>query len=143
MNVLDGIIEDINSKTREPVRSVYDLALIITARCTGVFDRNRINEDDQFLDMFEASIGDATEEETKLFREFNVASMQASQWLRHHRRPNRFSRHLEAEGRVIEHHNHHVMSPHSHEHALTDEPIQEDLFRYNDGGPVHAPLFVD
>jgi Mg2+ and Co2+ transporter CorA len=143
MNVLDGIIEDINSKTRESVRSVYDLALIITARCTGVFDRNRINEDDQFLDMFEASIGDATEEETKLFRDFNVASMQASQWLQHHRRPNRFSRHLEAEGRVIEHQNRHAMSPHSHEHALAERPTHEERFRYDDSDPVHAPLFVD
>lgn len=143
LNVLDGIIEDINSKTREPVRSVYDLALIITGRCTGVFDRNRMDEDYQFLDMFESSIGDATEEETKLFREFNSASAQASQWLQHHRRPNRFSRHLEAEGRVIEYQNRHATAPHSHEHALSTIPIQEEKFQYDDNGPIHAPLFVD
>jgi ankyrin repeat protein/Mg2+ and Co2+ transporter CorA len=141
LNVLDGIIEDINSKTREPVRSVYDLALIITGRCSGVFDRNRMDEDYQFLDMFEASIGDATEEETKLFRDFNVASAQASQWLQHHRRPNRFSRHLEAEGRVIEHQNKHAIAPHSHSHTLADHPIHEEKFKYD--GSVHAPLFVD
>jgi Mg2+ and Co2+ transporter CorA len=139
LNVLDGIIEDINSKTREPVRNVYDLALIITGRCVGVFDRNRMDEE-QFMDMFEASIGDATEEETKLFREFNDASAQASQWLQHHRRPNRFSRHLEAEGRVIEHQNKHAISPHSHRHALDAHPVHEDAFM---NGPVHAPLFVD
>jgi Mg2+ and Co2+ transporter CorA len=139
LNVLDGIIEDINSKTREPVRNVYDLALIITGRCIGVFDRNRMDEE-QFMDMFEASIGDATEEETKLFRDFNIASAQASQWLQHHRRPNRFSRHLEAEGRVIEHQNKHAASPHSHGHALDPDPVHEDQFMH---GPVHAPLFVD
>ncbi|KAF2750062.1 hypothetical protein M011DRAFT_229081 [Sporormia fimetaria CBS 119925] len=141
LNVLDGIIEDINSKTREPVRSVYDLALLITGRCIAVLDRNRIDETSyQFLDMFEASIGDATEEETKLFGDFNIASAQASQWLQHHRRPNRFSRHLEAEGRIIEHQNKHAFSSHSHEHALSSQPIHEDDYRH---GPAHAPLFVD
>ncbi|KAI4624869.1 uncharacterized protein J4E87_005350 [Alternaria ethzedia] len=57
LNVLDGVIEDINSKTRDPVRSVYDLAMIITGRCSGVFDRHRVGDEDyQFLDMFESSI---------------------------------------------------------------------------------------
>ncbi|KAF2111938.1 hypothetical protein BDV96DRAFT_498386 [Lophiotrema nucula] len=144
LNVLDGVIEDINSKTREPVRSVYDLAMIITSRCSGVFDRHRMGDEDyQFLDMFESSIGDATDRETHLFREFNTASAQASQWLQHHRRPTRFSRHLEAEGRVIEHQNKHSVSPHSHAHALTDAPLHEEKFVYDDGGLAHAPLFVD
>ena len=59
LNVLDGIIEDINSKTRPPMRSVYDLALLITGRCSGVFDRHRLGDEDyQFLDMFESSIGE-------------------------------------------------------------------------------------
>ena len=58
LNVLDGVIEDMNSKTRPPVRSVYDLATIITGRCSGVFDRQRLGDGDyQFLDMFESSIG--------------------------------------------------------------------------------------
>ena len=59
LNVLDGIIEDMSSKTRPLVRSIYDLAALITGRCSGVFDRHRIgNEDYQFLDMFESSIGE-------------------------------------------------------------------------------------
>ena len=59
LNVLDGIIEDMSSKTRPPVRSVYDLAVLITGRCTGVFDRHRVGDGDyQFLDMFESSIGE-------------------------------------------------------------------------------------
>lgn len=92
LNVLDSIIEDINSKTRDSVTSVHDLSMIITARCSGVFDRHKLgNEDYQFLDMFEASIGSATDRETILFKEFNAASAQASAWLHYHRRHNRFS----------------------------------------------------
>lgn len=87
LNVLDGIIEDINSKTRAPVKSVHDLAMLITGRCSGVFDRHRLgHEEFQFLDMFDNSIGHVTERETKLFDRFNRASLQAAQWLRHHRR---------------------------------------------------------
>ncbi|KAI4678032.1 uncharacterized protein J4E88_006550 [Alternaria novae-zelandiae] len=148
LNVLDGVIEDINSKTRDPVRSVYDLAMIITGRCSGVFDRHRVGDEDyQFLDMFESSIGDATEMETMLFKEFNTASAQASAWLQHHRRPNRFSRHLEAEGRQREHLNrrHTSHHSHSHSHALTDPPVPEEAFDYGDSDrtAAHAPLFVD
>ncbi|KAF9890407.1 hypothetical protein FE257_006075 [Aspergillus nanangensis] len=87
LNVLDGIIEDINSKTREPVRSIYDLAIIITNRCSGVFDRHRMGDEEyQFLDMFESSIGIATDRETVLFNRFNRASAQASDWLKNHRK---------------------------------------------------------
>ncbi|KAL4762550.1 ankyrin repeat protein [Aspergillus foveolatus] len=96
LNVLDGIIEDINSKTREPVRSVYDLALIITNRCSGVFDRHRMGDDEyQFLDMFESSIGIATDRESFLFNQFNRASAQASDWLKTHRKPSRIARRKE------------------------------------------------
>jgi Mg2+ and Co2+ transporter CorA len=89
LNVLDSIIEDINDKTREPVQSVYDLSMIVTSRCSGVFDRHRMGDEEyQFLDMFESSIGNATDKETHLFQEFNDASEQASIWLQH-RNPNR------------------------------------------------------
>ncbi|KAA8625741.1 Ankyrin repeat and protein kinase domain containing protein 1 [Pyrenophora tritici-repentis] len=146
LNVLDGVIEDINSKTRDPVRSVYDLAMIITGRCSGVFDRHRVGDEEyQFLDMFESSIGDATEMETMLFKEFNTASAQASAWLQHHRRPNRFSRHLEAEGRQREHLHRRHAPHHSHAHALIDPPVREQEFDYDDSDrtAAHAPLFVD
>lgn len=96
LNVLDGIIEDINSKTREPVRSIYDLAIIITNRCSGVFDRHRMGDDEyQFLDMFESSIGNATDRESMLFNQFNRASAQASDWLKNHRKLSRFARRKE------------------------------------------------
>lgn len=145
LNVLDGIIERLNSKTQEPIRNVYDLATIITERCSGVFDRHRVGDEEyQFLDMFESSIGDATEMETMLFKEFNTASAQASAWLQHHRRASRFSQHLEAEGRQREHHNRRHMPHHSHEHALADPPIREEHFSYDDDSSLaHAPLFVD
>jgi ankyrin repeat protein/Mg2+ and Co2+ transporter CorA len=144
LNVLDGIIEDINSTTRDPVRNVYDLATIIMSRCSGFFDRHRVGDEDyQFLDMFESSIGDATEEETKLFKDFNTASAQASAWLQHHRRPNRFSRHLEAEERQREQQNRKHMPQHTHAHALHNPPIKEDDYNYNDNSLAHAPLFVD
>lgn len=145
LNVLDGIIEDINSKTRDPVRSVYDLAMIITSRCSGIFDRHRIGDEDyQFLDMFESSIGDATEKETVLFQVFNDASRQATAWLKHHRRPNRFSRNLEAEGRQREHQNRRHTPHHTHASALVDSPTKEDHINYNDSSShAHAPLFVD
>ncbi|KAL8833668.1 MAG: hypothetical protein Q9176_007869 [Flavoplaca citrina] len=86
LNVLDGIIEDMNSKTRPPVRSVHDLATLITGRCSGVFDRHRLGDDKfQFLDMFESSIGQVTNQETELFMKFNDASKAAARWLANQR----------------------------------------------------------
>lgn len=146
LNVLDGVIEEINSKTRDPVRNVYDLAMIITGRCGGLFDRHVVGDERyQFLDMFESSIGDATELETMLFKEFNLASAQASEWLQNNRKTRRFSRRLEAEGRQREHHNRWHMPPYSHTHALADPPPEEDQPSYedDDSSLAHAPLFVD
>ena len=132
LNVLDSVIEDINSKTREPVKSVYDLAMIITSRCSGVFDRHRVGDEEyQFLDMFESSIGNATDRETVLFKEFNVASAQASAWLQHHRRPNRFSRYLEHNTKESE-------SQQSIKHK--DREPREGKFMQ---GFMRGPLFVD
>lgn len=137
LNVLDNVIEDINSKTREPVQSVYDLAMTITSRCTGVFDRHRMGDEEyQFLDMFESSIGSATDRETVLFKEFNTASAQASAWLQHHRRPNRFSRYL---------------SGREKEAALALENSERTKYLSTMGGAAtslemelaRAPLFVD
>jgi ankyrin repeat protein len=92
LNVLDSIIEDINSKTRDPVTSVHDLSMIIAACCSGVFDRHKMGNDDyQFLDMFEAFISSANDRETHLFKEFNEASAQASAWLQYRRRHHCFS----------------------------------------------------
>lgn len=80
--VLEGIIEDINSKTRPPVRSVHDLAMVITGRCAGGFDRHRIGDPEfQFMDMYDSSIGDLSVKEPELFEAFEKASSQAADWL--------------------------------------------------------------
>lgn len=80
-----------NAKTRPPIKSVYDLAMLITSRCSGMFDRHRLDSEDyQFLDMFESSIGHVTNEETRLFDRFNRASAAAGKWLKIHRRPRGF-----------------------------------------------------
>lgn len=74
LNVLDGIIEDMNAKTRPPISSVHDLALLIINRCSGAFDRHRINDQNyQFLEMFSSSIGCIADEESQLFSSFNKA----------------------------------------------------------------------
>ncbi|KAI0403886.1 hypothetical protein F4802DRAFT_274543 [Xylaria palmicola] len=91
LNVLDGIIEETNAKTRPPIQSVYDLAMLITSRCSGMFDHSRLDSrlDDQnyqFLEMFEHSIGVVTDRESRLFSRFNRASAQSAQWLQRHRR---------------------------------------------------------
>jgi hypothetical protein len=58
LNLFDGVIEDLNSKTRPPVRSVYELAALITDRSSGTFDRHQWSKDEfRFLEMFEISIG--------------------------------------------------------------------------------------
>ncbi|PNS14791.1 hypothetical protein CAC42_2020 [Sphaceloma murrayae] len=139
LNVLDGIIEDINCKTRDPIKSVYDLALTVTARCTGVFDRHRVGDGDyQFLDMFESSIGNATDRETGLFMEFNKASRAASEWLMTQRKPNRFSKSLEHTTRMNEHEQkrHHRGSNADHDAKFHDDDDDDDDARTD-------PMFVD
>jgi Mg2+ and Co2+ transporter CorA len=81
--VLEGVMEDINSKTRPPVRSVHDLAMVITGRCSGGFDRHRIGDPEfQFMDMYDSSIGDLSVKEPELFEAFEMASSEAADWLR-------------------------------------------------------------
>ncbi|KAB5536001.1 hypothetical protein GE09DRAFT_337577 [Coniochaeta sp. 2T2.1] len=60
--------------------------MLITNRCSGMFDRHRLDvQDYQFLDMFESSIGHVTNKETQLFSRFNVASSLSGKWLRQNR----------------------------------------------------------
>lgn len=129
LNVLDSIIEDINSKTRDPVASVHDLAMIITNRCSGVFDRHRMGDEEyQFLDMFESSIGNATDRETILFKEFNLASAQASRWLQHNRTPGRLAS-------IVENDSTEAQSNEEQRAEWDDKVKFEDYMR--------GPLFVD
>ncbi|KAG9229895.1 hypothetical protein BJ875DRAFT_386354 [Amylocarpus encephaloides] len=134
LNVLDSIIEDINDKTREPIESVHDLAMLVTSRCSGVFDRHRMGDDDyQFLDMFESSIGDATDKESLLFKEFNEASAQASKWLKHNRRLNRPSRLMEPASYAYE-------NAHRKAHE-NSEKTEDETHNFEDF--LRGPMFVD
>ncbi|RYP03109.1 hypothetical protein DL764_005370 [Monosporascus ibericus] len=86
LNVLDSIIEETNAKTRPPIQSVYDLALLMTQCCSGCFDRHLPHDQDyQFFDMFEHSIGVVTDKESRLFRRFNKASKKSMELLHHHK----------------------------------------------------------
>lgn len=85
LNLFDGVVEDINSTTRPPVRNVYELATLITERCCGIFDRHQWGNDELlFAEMFELSIGLLTRKETALFRRFKSDSVVAAHWLRAH-----------------------------------------------------------
>lgn len=91
LDVLDGIIGHIN-RTRDPVCSVYDLAIIISGHCSGLFDRHRKGDEEyQFLDMFDSSVGIAAHREETLYRNLSSASAQASEWLKRHRQSNHLS----------------------------------------------------
>jgi hypothetical protein len=103
--------------------------MTITGRCFGTFDRHRKADDEfQFMDMFEASIGTAMDQEAKLFREFSAASRQASAWLKSHSRPTKFARTLKAAaaGKV-----------------LGKDDLKGDSFHFDDHEHAHEPLFVD
>ncbi|KAI1392021.1 uncharacterized protein F4822DRAFT_113604 [Hypoxylon trugodes] len=61
--------------------------MLITSRCSGTFDRHRLDDQDfQFFDMFESSIGLVTDRESQLFSRFNRASAKSAEWLHSHRR---------------------------------------------------------
>jgi ankyrin repeat protein/Mg2+ and Co2+ transporter CorA len=91
LNLFDGLIEDINSKTQPPVKSVYELAALITNRCTGSFDRHEWGYEDldyMFFEMFELSIGTLTRRATALLERFERDSAVAARWLKAHDRAN-------------------------------------------------------
>jgi len=82
MNVLESIIQELNLKTGDEVESIYDLAILITGRCIGTFDRSTVRRDgSRFLDMFESAIGEAMEDETQLFKRFKQDAQEVSRFL--------------------------------------------------------------
>lgn len=78
------------------------------------------------MDMFEASIGSAMDQEAKLFQEFSAASRQASAWLQSHSRPSKFARTWKAASKKHE-----------------KEDIKVDRFHFDDHDHSREPLFVD
>nr|POF18693.1 isoform 2 of ankyrin-3 [Quercus suber] len=82
MNVLESIKEYINSNNQGRVRSAHELAMIITSHCSRAYHRHGlVGDEEQFLDMFEASIGNAMDREVALFRSFDRKSDQAWRWM--------------------------------------------------------------
>lgn len=87
--MIDSVVSETesNAKNQSRIQSIYELAMIITTRCAGIFDGHRVDSQQfQFFDMFSFSINKVTNEESQLFAKFNVASRQSEEWLgRHHR----------------------------------------------------------
>ena len=83
LNVLESIVEDTDPRSGTRVESVLDLAAVIVDRCFRAFDNQSILKDGpRFLDMFEASLGNAMDAETKLFHDFRANSLAAASYLR-------------------------------------------------------------
>ena len=83
LDLLEYVKSIVDMGTREPIRSVYELAMIISGRCYGAYDRHGVGSDDpHFLDMFEGWIGAAMNDEVEVFKFFEQDSAQASNWLR-------------------------------------------------------------
>lgn len=85
MDVVDAVVTETesNAKNHSRIQSIYELAMIITTRCTGIFDRHRVESQQfQFFDMFVFSIGQVTNRESELFDKFNEASRLLEKWLR-------------------------------------------------------------
>ncbi|CAK7215019.1 hypothetical protein SCUCBS95973_002333 [Sporothrix curviconia] len=83
LNVLNGIIEAIN--VDQGIVSVYNLAAIIFSQCCNAFDRARVDQDYEFLSMFENFIGSIVGRQTVLLQNFSLATEQSRRWL-HDRR---------------------------------------------------------
>jgi ankyrin repeat protein len=105
LDVFDAVIEGVNARARThnmPVRTVFDLALLITQQCSTVFrDRSGFHEY-QLLDMFDQSIGIAVAKESRLFDDFNNASAEATQWLHFYHQQNQFSHETAADDAIME-----------------------------------------
>lgn len=85
-DVFKAILHDLRSPTSEHIANAYELAMFIAGHCAGMSDtRSTKRGETLFLDMFDAAIGTITDEETDLFRRFESASEEASQWLQDRR----------------------------------------------------------
>lgn len=85
-DVFKAILHDLRSPISEYVANAYELAMFIAGHCAGMSDtRSTKHGETLFLDMFDAAIGTVTDEETDLFRRFESASEEASQWLQDRR----------------------------------------------------------
>lgn len=80
LDLVEGIIQDLSQPSS--VTSVYDFVSLITARASGAFDRHISHPDWKFMDIFEMSIGNIADQETKLYSYFYEASAAVHAWLK-------------------------------------------------------------
>uniref|UniRef100_A0A093V039 Ankyrin repeat domain-containing protein 50 n=1 Tax=Talaromyces marneffei PM1 TaxID=1077442 RepID=A0A093V039_TALMA len=75
-DIVECIIRQIGKNNRRPLEDVFDLAELIVSQCIGtMFEHHDIaNEKLRFSDFFEASIGNVTFEESKMFIDFTELS---------------------------------------------------------------------
>jgi hypothetical protein len=57
LNVHQKILKHLQSSTRRPITSIYDVASLVVHSCIDVFDQYQVEEEFQFFDFFERSIG--------------------------------------------------------------------------------------
>ena len=86
-DLFKALLNDIRSPTHDHVSNIYELGMFVAGHCAGMSDtRSTKPGETLFIDMFDAAIGKVTDSETELFRDFESASEEASQWLKDSRK---------------------------------------------------------
>ncbi|KAK8037353.1 hypothetical protein PG991_000699 [Apiospora marii] len=74
MNVHRNIINHLQLQMRAPIKSAYELAVLISNHCAAAFDPSRTPERFQFFDFFERSITRVSGEASELLQQFRNAT---------------------------------------------------------------------
>jgi ankyrin repeat protein len=82
-DLLSSVLEKLDPRTGDPVQSIYGLAACIVGQCMSTCDRAMYQSHKaSIFDMFSGSVGNAMNEEVKLFSRFEKASVIASRWVK-------------------------------------------------------------
>ncbi|EPE36603.1 Ankyrin repeat-containing protein [Glarea lozoyensis ATCC 20868] len=76
LNVHQMVMKHLQGSARAPIKSVYELASLISDSCANVFDQYRVDKDYQFFDFFEHSIGAVIDAEARCFKAFTEAPIE-------------------------------------------------------------------
>ncbi|KAF7939003.1 uncharacterized protein EAE98_001339 [Botrytis deweyae] len=71
LNVHQKVLKYLQSSTRPPIVSPYDVANLVVDMCVNLFDQYQVPEEFQFFDFFERSIGVVIDKEAQCFRNFS------------------------------------------------------------------------
>ncbi|TGO07790.1 hypothetical protein BTUL_0247g00190 [Botrytis tulipae] len=71
LNVHQKALKYLQSSTRPPIVSPYDVANLVVDMCVNLFDQYQVPEEFQFFDFFERSIGVVIDKEAQCFRSFS------------------------------------------------------------------------